>query len=67
MVLELIKDSKSKIVYVELPKDDPCKRKPDITLAKTKINWEPVVQLREGLSKTIDYFVKLKELDAQKK
>ena len=63
MILELIKDSKSKIVYEDLPLDDPCKRRPDITLAKEKIKWEPVVQLREGLTKTIEYFVKIKELD----
>jgi UDP-glucuronate decarboxylase len=67
LTLELIKDSKSKIVYEDLPKDDPCKRKPDITLAKEKIKWEPVVQLREGLQKTIDYFVKIKKMDENKK
>ena len=66
ITLELIKDSKSKITYQELPKDDPCKRKPDISLAKEKIKWEPVVQLREGLQKTIDYFRMIKELDAKK-
>ena len=59
-------DSKSKIVYEDLPADDPCKRKPDITLAKEKIKWEPVVQLREGLQKTIDYFRMIKELDTKK-
>lgn len=67
LTLELIKDSKSKIVYEDLPADDPCKRKPDITLAKEKIKWEPVVQLREGLQKTIDYFIKIKELDEKNK
>ena len=66
LTLELIKDSKSKIIYVELPKDDPCKRKPDITLAKQIINWEPKIQLREGLKKTIDYFIEIKELDSKK-
>ena len=67
MTLDLIKDSKSKIVYEELPQDDPCKRKPDITLAKEKLGWEPKIQLREGLKKTIDYFSELKELESKKK
>lgn len=48
--------SKSKIVYKPLPEDDPKQRKPDISLAKTKLGWEPVVLLDEGLKKTIDYF-----------
>jgi UDP-glucuronate decarboxylase len=43
-------------VYKPLPSDDPMQRKPDITLAKTKLGWEPKVQLREGLQKTIAYF-----------
>ena len=55
LVLELT-GSKSKIVYKILPEDDPRKRKPDITLAKTKLNWEPTIPLKEGLLKTIDYF-----------
>jgi len=67
ITLELIKDSKSKIVYEELPQDDPCKRKPDISLAKEKLGWEPKIQLREGLKKTIDYFIELKELESNKK
>ena len=62
IILELIEDSKSKIIYVELPEDDPCKRKPDISIAKTKLDWEPKIQLREGLSKTIDYFNEIKKL-----
>ena len=66
MTLELIKDSKSKIINVELPKDDPCKRKPDITLAKETIHWEPKIQLKEGLQKTIDYFIEIKKLDSKK-
>jgi len=49
-------DSSSKIVYEELPQDDPKQRKPDINLAKEKIGWEPEVQLEEGLKKTIEYF-----------
>ncbi len=48
--------SKSKIVYKPLPEDDPMQRKPSIELAKKKLNWEPKVQLEEGLGKTITYF-----------
>lgn len=49
-------NSKSKIVFKELPKDDPVQRKPDISLAKEIIQWEPKVMLEEGLQKTIEYF-----------
>lgn len=45
-----------KIVYQPLPKDDPTHRKPDITLAKEKLGWEPKIKLSEGLDKTIAYF-----------
>jgi len=48
--------SKSKIVHMPLPADDPKQRRPDITLAKSALSWEPVVGLEEGLSKTIEYF-----------
>ena len=48
--------SKSKIIYKDLPVDDPRQRKPDISLAKEKLDWEPHIQLREGLDKTIEYF-----------
>jgi UDP-glucuronate decarboxylase len=48
--------SKSKIVYKPLPSDDPKQRRPDITLAKEKLGWEPKVPLKEGLVKTIEYF-----------
>ena len=55
---EIIKitKSKSKIEYQELPQDDPKKRQPDITLAKSELNWEPKIELEEGLKKTIHYF-----------
>ena len=46
----------SRIVYKPLPSDDPKQRQPDISLAKNKLNWEPIISLNEGLSKTIDYF-----------
>ena len=58
MVLKLIPQSKSKIVYKPLPKDDPEKRRPDIALAKKILNWKPKIDLEEGLVKTIDYFRK---------
>lgn len=48
--------SKSKLIFKPLPSDDPKQRKPDISLAKEKLNWEPKVQLEEGLKKTIHYF-----------
>ena len=49
-------NSKSKIEYTELPKDDPKQRQPNISLAKSKLNWSPLIELEEGLQKTIDYF-----------
>jgi UDP-glucuronate decarboxylase len=55
LVIELV-GSKSKIVHCPLPEDDPTQRKPDITLAREKLGWEPRVKLREGLEKTIAWF-----------
>jgi len=55
LVVELT-GSKSEIEYRPLPQDDPMQRCPDISLAKANLGWEPKVQLREGLQKTIDYF-----------
>jgi UDP-glucuronate decarboxylase len=51
--------SKSKIVKKPLPMDDPTRRRPDITLAREKLGWEPKVELDEGLRRTADYFDKL--------
>ncbi|NOU47742.1 MAG: SDR family oxidoreductase [Bacteroidales bacterium] len=48
--------AKSKLIYKPLPSDDPMQRKPDITLAKKVLNWEPKVNLDEGLIRTIEYF-----------
>ncbi len=48
--------SKSKIIYQPLPQDDPLQRKPDISLAKEKLNWQPKIKLDDGLKKTIQYF-----------
>jgi len=55
MIKELT-GSKSEIVFQPLPQDDPVRRRPDITLAKEKLHWEPTVPLRDGLIRTIDYF-----------
>lgn len=55
LVLELT-GSKSRITYLPLPDDDPAQRRPDITLARQHLGWEPTVTLHEGLAKTIEYF-----------
>ena len=55
MVVEMT-GSSSKLVYKPLPKDDPTRRKPDISLAKEKLGWEPQVMLEDGLKSTIQYF-----------
>ncbi len=55
-ILGQIPESKSKLVVKPLPSDDPKRRKPDITLAKELLGWEPKVPLSEGLARTIEYF-----------
>ena len=55
LVIELT-GSKSPIVMRQLPLDDPKQRQPDITKARTELGWEPKIQLREGLTRTIEYF-----------
>lgn len=57
IVLEMT-GSKSKLVYLPLPSDDPTVRRPDISLAKEKLGWQPEIALREGLKMTIEYFEK---------
>ncbi len=57
-IIELT-SSKSKIIYEPLPSDDPLQRKPDITLARKTIDWEPAINLEIGLNKTIEYFKSL--------
>ena len=52
-------NSKSKLIFKPLPMDDPQQRRPDITLAKEKLNWSPKIELEEGLNKTIFYFENL--------
>lgn len=51
--------SNSKIVYDSLPSDDPTQRRPVIDLAKNELDWEPTIQLREGLERTIEYFKRI--------
>src|SRR5688572_22745032 len=58
LVLELT-GSRSKLAYLPLPQDDPRQRKPDITFARDRLNWEPTVPLREGLIDTIAHFDRL--------
>jgi len=58
MVIELT-GSRSKIVYKKLPGDDPVRRKPDISLARKELGWEPAVPLKQGLLSTISYFEKI--------
>ena len=53
-IIELT-NSKSEIVFKSLPSDDPKQRKPDISKAKSKLGWEPKVNLEDGLIKTIDW------------
>ncbi|MEI6822055.1 MAG: UDP-glucuronic acid decarboxylase family protein [Bacteroidota bacterium] len=48
--------AKSKIVFEPLPSDDPMQRQPNISLAKSKLDWEPKIELEEGLTKTIEFF-----------
>ena len=62
MVIQL-SGSKSRLVFQDLPQDDPKRRKPDITLAKENLGWEPKVCLKDGLQETIAYFRKLLAAD----
>ena len=58
MIIKLTK-SRSKIINKPLPSDDPIRRQPDITKIKKSLGWEPKIELKEGLVKTIDYFRKI--------
>ena len=62
LVIELT-GSKSKVVNMPLPQDDPRQRRPDITLAKSLLDWEPTVSLRDGLVKSIPYYDELLKRD----
>jgi UDP-glucuronate decarboxylase len=55
-LIRILTGSSSEIVYKDLPNDDPVRRKPDISLAKEKLGWEPKISLDLGLLKTIEYF-----------
>lgn len=55
LIIEMT-NSKSKIIYKDLPSDDPVQRKPDITLAQNELEWAPKMDIKEGLQKTIEYF-----------
>lgn len=58
--IKKLKKSSNKVVYKKLPINDPMKRKPDISLAKKILNWEPIISLDYGLDKTFNYFKKIK-------
>jgi UDP-glucuronate decarboxylase len=58
MVIEMV-GGKSKLVFEPLPQDDPRQRRPDISLAKKTIDWEPKIKLENGLEKTIEHFRRL--------
>ncbi|MEW6349305.1 MAG: UDP-glucuronic acid decarboxylase family protein [Thermodesulfobacteriota bacterium] len=55
-ILHMIPDSRSRIVYRPLPQDDPTRRRPDISKARTELDWQPMIPLEQGLRATIDYF-----------
>ncbi len=57
-VIELT-DTTSKLIYQDLPQDDPQQRKPDITKAQKILGWEPTIELKEGLSRAIPYFAEI--------
>jgi UDP-glucuronate decarboxylase len=55
-IIRELTGSKSEIVFKPLPPDDPVQRRPDISLAREKLQWQPTVDLKEGLQKTIEDF-----------
>lgn len=56
-----ITGSRSEVIHLPLPVDDPTQRRPDLTKARTLLGWEPTVQLRDGLTRTVDYFRSLSD------
>ena len=58
MMIIKLTNSKSKIINKELPIDDPIRRRPDISKAKKELDWEPKIDVMDGLKETIDYFKK---------
>jgi UDP-glucuronate decarboxylase len=65
LVIELT-GSPSRVVYRDIPVDDPKQRRPDITRARELLGWQPTVQLREGLVRTIEYFDRVLQADGQR-
>jgi len=59
-MIKLLTKSESKIIFEELPSDDPIQRRPDVSLAIELIDWKPVVDITTGLNKTINYFQSIK-------
>ncbi len=55
-VIDLVGNPNAKIIYKELPEDDPQQRRPDISLAKNLLSWQPVVDRKEGMKKVLNYF-----------
>lgn len=62
-ILELVGNPKAHLIYKELPKDDPKKRRPNISKAKEILGWEPKVSRAEGLKRTYEYFKKVVKVD----
>ncbi len=58
-ILSLVGNTTSKLVFKDLPSDDPKQRQPDISLAAEKLSWYPMIDLDDGLIRTVDYFRKL--------
>jgi UDP-glucuronate decarboxylase len=57
-ITSLVPGTKSKVVFRDLPCDDPIRRRPDITKAQQLLNWTPCINIDQGLQMTIDYFIK---------
>mgnify|MGYP000666225144 CR=1 FL=1 len=55
-ILEKITDKRQETIYLPLPENDPKQRKPDISIAKERLTWDPVISMETGLLKTISYF-----------
>jgi dTDP-glucose 4,6-dehydratase len=55
-IVALVEGTKSKVVYEDLPEDDPKRRRPDITKAQTLLGWNPTVDRADGLRRTLEYF-----------
>ncbi|HAO93745.1 MAG TPA: NAD-dependent dehydratase, partial [Deltaproteobacteria bacterium] len=55
-IIRRLTGSSSKVIRMPLPPDDPVQRRPDITIAKKTLNWDPTIKLEDGLKKTINYF-----------